>query len=95
MITEEDHARTWLEDNDAISLYNFTSTHSDSNPVHFLYVISESPSATIAEIAKTLHVSQIVLHQRRTVRLQDFLRGNVIYQVGKNLPKDIDLVVIV
>lgn len=95
VITEEDHARTWLEDNDAISLYNFTSTHSDSNPVHFLYVISESPSATIAEIAKTLRVSQIVLHQRRTVRLQDFLRGNVIYQVGKNLPKDIDLVVIV
>lgn len=95
VITEEDSTRTWREDNDAVGLYNYASTHSNGTPVHFLYVISESPTATITDMAKTLNVSQIILHQRRATRLHDFFRGNIIYAVGKNLPKDIDLVVVV
>ena len=95
VITDEDQARTWMEDYDAVELYNYASNHSNHTPVRFLYVISESPSSTISQMAKKLKVAQIILHQRRASHLNDFLRGNIIYQVGKNLPKDIDLVVIV
>ena len=62
-------------------------------PVVPVYTVSEDPSATILDLSATLGIDILVLgtpHRHAMVRL---LKGNVVTEVAKNLPENIQLVI--
>ncbi len=95
VITEEDHASTWQEDKDALQLYTYTNAYKNFTSIKFIYVISEAASPSIVKLANTLNVSQIIIQQKRTRKLHDFFRGNLIYQISRTLPQEVQLIVII
>jgi amino acid transporter/nucleotide-binding universal stress UspA family protein len=62
-------------------------------PVVPVYVVSEDPSATILDLSATLGIDLLVLgspHRHALVRL---LKGNVVTEVAKSLPENIQLII--
>jgi nucleotide-binding universal stress UspA family protein len=58
-----------------------------------VYLVSDDPSATILDVAATLGIDMLVLgtpHRHAMVRL---LKGNVVTEVAKNLPENIQLII--
>jgi len=62
-------------------------------PVVPVYTISESPATTILDVAATLGVDILMLGSPQRRRLEKLLRGNVVTEVAKNLPDNIQLVI--
>jgi nucleotide-binding universal stress UspA family protein len=62
-------------------------------PVVPVYTVSEDPSSTILDLSATLGIDILVLgtpHRHAMVRL---LKGNVVTEVAKNLPENIQLII--
>jgi nucleotide-binding universal stress UspA family protein len=58
-----------------------------------VYVLAENPASTIMDVAATLGVDMLILggtHRQSLVRL---LKGNVVGQVARGLPENIQLVI--
>ncbi|CCB85860.1 putative uncharacterized protein [Parachlamydia acanthamoebae UV-7] len=94
VITEEDRHRYWLEDEDACEIFDYAKEHLESGKVHFIYVVSDSPAATILETTKKYQSTRLVLGMPRSNKFFQFIRGNIIQEVGKNLSDEIELLVI-
>ena len=63
-------------------------------PVVPLYVVSDNPAATILDLAATLGIDLLMLgtsHTRHS--LASLLKGNVVNEVAKSLPDNIQLVI--
>ena len=58
-----------------------------------LYTISENPASTILDMAATLGVDILVLGSAHRNRLVALLKGDVVTEVAKNLPENIQLVI--
>jgi nucleotide-binding universal stress UspA family protein len=58
-----------------------------------VYVISEDPAATIVDLAATLGVDILMLGASHRQTLAKLLKGNVVTEVAKNLPENIQLVI--
>ena len=58
-----------------------------------VYAVSENPAATITDIAATLGVDMMMLGAPHRTALIKLLRGDVVAEVAKNLPENIQLVI--
>jgi len=58
-----------------------------------VYVVSESPAATILDISATIGADVLMLGSSHRTKLAQLLKGNVITEVAKNLPENIQLVI--
>lgn len=62
-------------------------------PVIPVYVVSENAAATILDIAATIGADVLMLGSSHRTKLVNLLKGNVITEVAKNLPENIQLVI--
>jgi nucleotide-binding universal stress UspA family protein len=58
-----------------------------------VYVVSESPTATILDIAATIGADILMLGSPHRTNLARLLKGNVITEVARSLPENIQLVI--
>jgi nucleotide-binding universal stress UspA family protein len=58
-----------------------------------LYAISEDPAATIVDLAATMGIDLLMLGAPHRSSLTKLLQGNVVTEVAKNLPDNIQLVI--
>jgi nucleotide-binding universal stress UspA family protein len=58
-----------------------------------VYVISENPAATILDITATIGADVLMLGSSHRTNLARLLKGNVVTEVAKNLPENIQLVI--
>ncbi|MBU6398953.1 MAG: amino acid permease [Verrucomicrobia bacterium] len=58
-----------------------------------VYAVSENPAATILDIAATLGVDILMLGAAHRRTLASLLKGNVVTEVAKNLPENIQMVI--
>jgi amino acid transporter/nucleotide-binding universal stress UspA family protein len=62
-------------------------------PVVPLYAVSDHPATTILDLAATLGVDILMLGTPHRTALVSLLKGNVVTEVAKNLPENIQLVI--
>jgi nucleotide-binding universal stress UspA family protein len=62
-------------------------------PVVPLYSVSENPAATILDLSATLGIDILMLGSSHRGSLAKLLRGNVVNQVAKDLPENIQLII--
>lgn len=62
-------------------------------PVAPIYVVSDNPAATILDLAATLGVDMLLLGAPHRTRLVSLLKGDVVTEVAKSLPENIQLVI--
>lgn len=94
VITEDDRTRYWLEDEDACEIYDFAKEHLETGKLHFIYIVSDDPANTILDVATKLHCARIILGMPRSNKFFQFIKGNIVREIGKILPPEIDLLVI-
>jgi nucleotide-binding universal stress UspA family protein len=58
-----------------------------------IYVVSDNPTATILDISATIGADVLMLGSSHRTNLARLLKGNVITEVAKNLPENIQLVI--
>ena len=58
-----------------------------------VYVVSENPAATILDITATIGADVLMLGSSHRTNLARLLKGNVVTEVAKNLPENIQLVI--
>jgi amino acid transporter/nucleotide-binding universal stress UspA family protein len=58
-----------------------------------LYTVSDSPADTILDLTATLGIDILMLGTSHRTRLTNLLRGNVVVEVAKNLPENIQLII--
>jgi nucleotide-binding universal stress UspA family protein len=94
IITEDDRNRLWLNDAQACSIFDYAKDYLPEVSIKFIYTVSDSTAATIVDTAKDLHISRIILGMPRSSKFFQLIRGNIVREVGKIIPQDIDLLVI-
>ncbi|MEO5802416.1 MAG: universal stress protein [Verrucomicrobiota bacterium] len=62
-------------------------------PIIPIYVVSESPATTILDLSATLGIDILALGSTHRTRLVSLLKGNVVTEVAKNLPENINLII--
>ncbi|MCX8108934.1 MAG: universal stress protein [Verrucomicrobiae bacterium] len=62
-------------------------------PVVPVYAVSDDPATTILDLAATFGVDILMLGAPQRHRLVQLLKGNVVEQVARNLPENIQLVI--
>jgi nucleotide-binding universal stress UspA family protein len=62
-------------------------------PIIPLFAISEDPAATILDLAATVGVDILMLGGANRHSLVSLLKGNVVTEVAKNLPDNIQLII--
>ncbi len=60
-------------------------------PVLPVYAVSDNPGATILDLAATLGIDLLILGSRHRRTLASLLKGDVVTEVAKNLPENIQL----
>ena len=65
----------------------------NSVPVVPLYSVSDDPAATILDLAATLGIDILMLGARHRRTLAQMFKGDVVNQVAKDLPENIQLVI--
>ena len=58
-----------------------------------LYAISENPASTILDLSATLGIDILTLGATHRSRLESLLKGNIITEIAKNLPENIQMVI--
>ena len=58
-----------------------------------LYIISENPAATILDISATIGADVLMLGSPHRSNLARLLKGNVVNEVARHLPENIQLVI--
>lgn len=58
-----------------------------------LYVVSENPATTILDLSATLGIDMLALGSTHRSRLESLLKGNVVTEVAKSLPENIELII--
>jgi len=62
-------------------------------PVVPVYAVSDNPATTILDLAATFGVDMLMLGAPQRRRLVALLKGNVVTEVARNLPENIQLVI--
>jgi amino acid transporter/nucleotide-binding universal stress UspA family protein len=92
-MTEQDTKRNWQQDADASAVFAEAKQKAADHQPLFCYAVSPSAAETIVDVAATLGASRVILGAPRRPALINMLRGNVIHEVSKSLPEEIDLLV--
>ncbi len=94
IVTEEDLTRTWLDDDNACTLFDYAKESSHDMNIKFFYAITSNTSGTIVQTAKELKASRLIIGKPRHSPIIQLLHGNVVQEVSEKLPDEIDLVII-
>jgi amino acid transporter/nucleotide-binding universal stress UspA family protein len=92
-MTEQDIGRKWQEDSEASEIFAEAKRKAANITPLLCYAVSPSAAETIVDVAATLGVSRVILGAPQRSALINLLRGNVIREVSKSLPEEIDLLV--
>ena len=84
----------WVEDEQACEIFDYALEFLKEPRFTFLYDTSDNPALNIVTHAKELHVSCVILGMGRASRLVQIIRGNLANEVHRELPMDIDLIVV-
>ncbi|MCX6911162.1 MAG: universal stress protein [Verrucomicrobia bacterium] len=93
VLAEADLARKWQDDDEAARIFAYAKEKLGSQAFRPCYAVSDSPADTIVDIAATIGAERLILGTKRRSVLLDVLRGNIIRQVARLLPEQIDLLV--
>ena len=93
VLAEDDLARKWQDDDEAARIFAYAKEKLGSQAFRPCYAVSDSPADTIVDIAATIGAERLILGTKRRSVLLDVLRGNIIRQVARLLPEQIDLLV--
>ncbi|HZI31702.1 MAG TPA: universal stress protein, partial [Candidatus Binatia bacterium] len=58
-----------------------------------LYAVSENPAATILDLSATLGIDILMLGSPHRNKLVSLLKGNVVTEVARSLPENIQLII--
>ena len=85
----------WQNDREAAEIMYGMPDLAQSTGVTVLpmYAISDNPAATINDIAATLGVDMLMLGTPHRSSLVKLLRGDVVTEVARNLPENIQLII--
>jgi nucleotide-binding universal stress UspA family protein len=95
MRLEDTHRPRWQDDKQAAEImYGMLESGRENNvPVLPVYAVSENPAGTILDLAATLGIDILMLGSPHRTALVSLLKGNVVTEVAKNLPENIQLVI--
>ncbi len=93
-MVQQDEDFFWLDDQQACEAFEYALTFFKEPSFTYLYTVSDLPAVNIVEYAKSLNVSNVVLGMSRKHQFWQMLRGDVVTQVFKNLPAEIDLIIV-
>jgi nucleotide-binding universal stress UspA family protein len=90
--TERPH---WQDDRKAAEIMYGMLEIGRENSVHVvpLYSISDNPAMSILDLSATLGIDLLILGAPHRQTLASLLKGNVVTEVVKNLPENIQLVI--
>ncbi|MCE5318571.1 MAG: APC family permease [Parachlamydia sp.] len=95
IVTEEDHLQSWVDDPLACDVFDRAIASGQQIPLGFLYTVTSHPAHSIAEIAQQKKVQRVMMGMpRRAPPFIRVLRGSIVRDVSRYLPKQIDLVVV-
>jgi len=85
----------WQDDHQAAQImYAMLEQGGQSEvPVIPLYAVSENPAATILDLSATLGIDILMLGAPHRNKMLSLLKGNVVTEVAKNLPENIQLLI--
>lgn len=85
----------WQDDPNAAKIMTYMLNQGEKNEVKVipLYAVSDNAPLTILDLAATLGIDMLVLGASQRQALIKILRGNVIDEVAKNLPENIQLII--
>ena len=85
----------WQDDPQASRIMYAMLDHARQNevPVIPLYAVSENPAATILDLSATLGIDILMLGSPHRNKLVSLLKGNVVTEVARSLPENIQLVI--
>jgi len=88
-------APRWQDDKGASAIMYPMLTLGKENevPVVPVYAVSDSPAATILDLSATLGADILMLGTPHRSGLVSLLKGNVVTEVAKNLPENIQLII--
>ena len=92
--TEQKRPR-WQDDKQAAAImYGMLELGRNAGvPVLPVYTVSEDPAATILDVSATLGVDLLMVGAPQRNSLARLLKGNVVNEVAKNLPENIQLII--
>lgn len=95
VVTEDDQQRSWVDDPLACDVFDRAIQSGQQIPLGFLYTVTSHPAHSIAEIAEQKQVQRVLMGMpRRAPPFIRVLRGSIVRDVSRYLPKQIDLVVV-
>lgn len=85
----------WQDDPVAARIMTTALTQAQPLGVHVvpLYVVSDHPAATILDLAATIGVDMLILGARHRRTLAQLFKGDVVNEVARHLPENIELVI--
>lgn len=95
VITEYDQQRTWLDDPEARTVYEYIASKEPKNPIEFLYTISGHIAQTIGEVAREKKVNKVIVGRaRKASYLLSVLRGTTVQNIARSIPDRVEFDVI-
>jgi len=94
-VTSVEAPRTWKEDPNAARIMTTTLSWGQESDVKVLplYAVSDDPATTILDIAATVGADMLILGAPQRQLLVKLLKGNVVTEVARHLPENIQLVI--
>jgi nucleotide-binding universal stress UspA family protein len=83
----------WQDDPEACAIFNHALGRAAGQPPLFCYAVSGSAAETIADVAATVGASRLILGAPRRNAFTKIMRGNLVREVSRLLPEEIDLLV--
>ncbi|MCS7089368.1 MAG: universal stress protein [Verrucomicrobiota bacterium] len=85
----------WQEDPVAARIMTTALTQAQPLGVHVvpLYAVSDNPAATILDLAATIGVDMLILGARHRRTLVQLFKGDVVNEVARHLPENIELII--
>jgi amino acid transporter len=95
VIAPGDRRRKWTEDEEARAVFEPLRSKGLGATIIPCYAISDAPAHTIADLASTIGAERVLLGAPQRGSFIHILRGNIVREVAKLLPDDINLLVTV
>jgi len=88
-------ASRWQDDHQAAAImYGMLDLgHEHTVSVVPVYIVSDNPATTILDVSSTLGIDLLLLGSPHRHALVTLLKGNIVTEVAKNLPENIQLVI--
>jgi amino acid transporter len=95
VVTDWDRHRTWMEDADARKVMDYIVQTKPKNAMEFIYAVTPNTAYSIGEIAAMKKVDRVIVDKRKPIKIfMHALRKTTIHDIAKQIPKDIELLVI-